>query len=110
VKRYGKRLLRVVVGRSVDIIKMATSTRAVVEYCYEWKDIKKVFVPEHTMDLIKKAGNVKSQETENQYHFSIDVQNLGRIDLITGNLAVIPAMWYAVHMAGQSNKENDRVA
>ena len=104
IKSYGKRIIKLNKSlKTIDIMKISLPlSRYSAEYSYEWRSIKKVFVPPKTMEIIKSyfssinSNNIdkmalKDFKTDEQVilSFALDILNKGRIELISVNLKAL---------------------
>jgi len=99
LKGFGKRNIRLnIQGKCLEIIKPNNNPniRIIPEYTYEWKNIKKVFIPAKTLDYIKKYPQ-NDKDGKEFLAFSIDVQDKGRIDFLVLNSFHIVLLWNVVN-------------
>ena len=71
-------------------------SRPQVEYSYEWKNLKKLFIPSKTLECLKRAGGI-NREGREFLAFAIDVNEKGRVDFISTNPFYIVVLWNFVN-------------
>jgi hypothetical protein len=114
-KNYGKRVIKISkMNKSIEILKYsAPVSRYSAEYNYEWKALKKVFIPPKTMEIIKQhynymngknannttAGSILKRQLQDEnciLPFALDVHNKGRIEFITTDIKVVIVIYNIV--------------